>query len=39
MLADKEITLDDDLRETLNKVKAETEHILEEDSIAKKMRH
>ncbi|MBJ6366503.1 FAD-dependent oxidoreductase [Snuella sedimenti] len=39
LLADKKINLNDDLRNILKKVKEETETILEEDSVAKKMHH
>ena len=39
MLADKEISLNDDLKTTLEKVKAATEDILDEDRVAKNFKH
>ncbi len=39
MLADKEISLDDDLKTTLEKVKAATEEILDDDRVAKNFKH
>ncbi|MEZ4854909.1 MAG: NAD(P)/FAD-dependent oxidoreductase [Gelidibacter sp.] len=39
MLADKEISLNDDLKTTLEKVKAATEDILDDDRVAKNFKH
>jgi kynurenine 3-monooxygenase len=39
MLTDKQISLDDDLKATLEKVKAATEEILDDDRVAKNFKH
>ena len=39
MLTDKEISLDNDLKTTLEKVKAATEEILDDDRVAKNFEH
>lgn len=39
MLADKEISINDDLKSTLDKVKIATENILDDDRVAKNFKH
>jgi kynurenine 3-monooxygenase len=39
MLADKDISINDDLKTTLDKVKVATENILEDDRVAKNFKH